>query len=146
MGTEYSNITSQTFIENRNSKFALNSPPFNSGQNSPNTYVLSDEESGYDIYGLMNSEQLEIAEKRHKHIILQQQNMIQQIESEQNKRIMDSLWKCQECKKNSKAFLFLPCRHLGLCIICNSQKLSKINKCCTCNQTIRQKIPINFGE
>eukprot|EP01083_Nonionella_stella_P076254 207698_1 len=153
MGTELSN---QTMV-------------IKSGQTSPNPCLeedIMDEEmmqmmdmmDGYDegcndelfvpndeIYSFMSEQQLETAKAQHQSIIDTQQRIMQQIQQEKNKRLLNAQWTCPVCMKNERAFLFLPCRHLGLCTKCNVMKVSKAMRCYTCNCVIQQKIPINFN-
>ena len=99
------------------------------------------------VFSLMTDDELETARNRHQQKMDQQQYVVRQIAAEQQRRALlpvGTMWKCPECRLQPRAFVVLPCRHLGLCVQCD--RASKMGKCRVCNVRVQQKIAINFTE
>merc|ERR1719203_1294071 len=77
------------------------------------------------VFSAMTGDELESARLRHQSLLDQQQYIVRQIEAEKRRRTMASKerqWTCSECKEQTRGYLVLPCRHLGLCVQCDANK------------------------
>merc|ERR1712142_543083 len=99
----------------------------------------------------MTVDELEAARNRHQFKVAQHQYIVKQIVEEQKRRASlsaeaSALSKCPECKQLPRAFMILPCRHLGRCAQCDALNDNETGKCPVCCGHIQQKIAINFAE
>ena len=127
-------------------KYSINSIQNNNITNNPNNSnnninIVRSIKYDDELLNLMTINQLNILINRHKNAVFIQNEIIDQLNNELNKR-MKSKWKCQ-CGNDTKSFIYLPCGHLGLCKICDSRIFS--NKCVICNKQYTTKKEINFN-
>jgi len=101
-------------------------------------------------FSAMTGDELERALSRHQERLSRQQYIVRQIAAEKERRRSDwhsarTPWQCPECGLQPRAFVNVPCRHLGLCLQCDALA-ADTGRCAVCGAGAEHKIAINFAE
>ncbi|ETO36970.1 hypothetical protein RFI_00091, partial [Reticulomyxa filosa] len=93
-------------------------------------------------YIYVSTQTLQEAAQAHVHQISVLQRMTEQLRGEISNRL-DAHWHCRKCNVMPCGYILLPCRHLGLCWLCDTTGI--VSVCHVCSRKA-EKMMIDFSE